>query len=81
VVVLERFGPAHHRGASHGGERIFCHAHEDPAYVRMALAADQAWTRLDHDTDRTLIHRSASSTTVTPPSWIGWPRRQPTAAS
>jgi sarcosine oxidase len=57
VVVLERFGPGHHRGASHGGERIFRHAHEDPDYVDMALAAEQAWTRLEHDTGRTLIHR------------------------
>jgi sarcosine oxidase len=58
VVVLERFGPAHHRGASHGGERIFRHAHENPDYVEMALAAEQAWTRLEHDTGRTLIHRT-----------------------
>jgi len=57
VVVLERFGPGHHRGASHGGERIFRHAHEDPAYVEMALAAEQAWTRLEHDIGQTLIHR------------------------
>lgn len=57
VVVLERFGPGHHRGASHGGERIFRHAHEDPAYVEMALAAERAWTRLEQDTGRTLIDR------------------------
>ncbi len=57
VVVLERFGPGHHRGASHGGERIFRHAHEDPGYVDMALAAEHAWTRLEQDTGRTLIHR------------------------
>ena len=57
VVVLERFGPAHHRGASHGGERIFRHAHEDPAYVEMALIAEQAWTRIEHDIGRPLIDR------------------------
>jgi sarcosine oxidase len=57
VVVLERFGPAHHRGASHGGERIFRHAHEDPVYVEMALAAEDAWTGLEHAIGRTLIHR------------------------
>lgn len=33
VVVLGRFGFGHRRGASHGGERIFRHAHVDPAYV------------------------------------------------
>jgi sarcosine oxidase len=58
VVVLERFGPAHHRGASHGGERIFRHAHENPGYVAMALAAERDWTRLEHDTGHPLIHRT-----------------------
>lgn len=33
VVVLERFGFGHGRGASHGGERIFRHAHVDRAHV------------------------------------------------
>jgi sarcosine oxidase len=57
VVVLERFGPAHHRGASHGTERIFRHAHVDAGYVDMALAAEEAWTRIEHEIGRTLIHR------------------------
>jgi sarcosine oxidase len=57
VVVLERFGAAHHRGASHGTERIFRHAHVDADYVAMALAAEEAWTRIEHEIGRTLIHR------------------------
>jgi sarcosine oxidase len=57
VVVLERFGVAHHRGASHGTERIFRHAHVDAGYVEMALAAEEAWTRIEHEIGRTLIHR------------------------
>jgi sarcosine oxidase len=57
VVVLERFAFGHHRGASHGGERIFRHAHTDRAYVEMALAADEGWRRLERSTGRQLIHR------------------------
>jgi sarcosine oxidase len=57
VVVLERFGAGHHRGASHGAERIFRHAHVDPAYVEMALAAEGGWRQLERATGRTLIHR------------------------
>lgn len=57
VVVLERFGFGHHRGASHGGERIFRHAHVDRAYVDMALAADDGWRRLERLSGRRLIER------------------------
>jgi sarcosine oxidase len=57
VVVLERFRLGHDRGASHGGERIFRHAHTDRAYVDMALAADEGWQRLERDSGRRLIHR------------------------
>ncbi len=57
VVVLERFPIGHDRGASHGGERIFRHAHTDRAYVDMALAADEEWQRLESATGRTITHR------------------------
>jgi sarcosine oxidase len=57
VVVLERFELGHNRGASHGGERIFRHAHVDPAYVAMALSAEEGWLRLEHDAGRRLLHR------------------------
>ena len=57
VVVFERFGFGHHRGASHGGERIFRHAHVDRAYVDMALAADDGWQRLERWCGRRLIER------------------------
>ncbi|WP_316316756.1 FAD-dependent oxidoreductase, partial [Clavibacter michiganensis] len=34
VLGLERFGPAHNLGSSHGGSRIYRQAYfEDPAYV------------------------------------------------
>ena len=57
VVLFERFAPGHARGASHGGERIWRHAYTDPAYVEMALAAEEGWHRLERDGGRPLLHR------------------------
>ncbi|MGH9214424.1 MAG: FAD-dependent oxidoreductase [Acidimicrobiales bacterium] len=60
VVLLERFEPAHHRGASHGEERIFRYLYSDLAYVEMARAADDGWQRLERDAGRRLLHRVGS---------------------
>jgi sarcosine oxidase len=57
IVLLERFAHGHVRGASHGGERIFRYGYTDRVYVRLALAADELWQRLEHDTGRTLVDR------------------------
>jgi sarcosine oxidase len=57
VAVLERFDPGHHRGASHGDERIFRYLYSDPAYVEMALAAEEGWQRLERATGKQLVHR------------------------
>jgi sarcosine oxidase len=57
VVLVERFAPGHDRGASHGGERIWRHAYVDPAYVEMALAADEGWRRLEVAHGGPLRHR------------------------
>jgi sarcosine oxidase len=57
VVVLERFEQGHVRGASHGGERIFRYGYADPIYVRLAVAADEGWARLEHDAGAPLIDR------------------------
>ncbi|HEY3140868.1 MAG TPA: N-methyl-L-tryptophan oxidase [Acidimicrobiales bacterium] len=60
VVVLERFEAGHHRGASHGDERIFRYLYADPTYVEMAVAADEGWQRLERDAGRPLFHRVGS---------------------
>jgi sarcosine oxidase len=57
VVLVERFDAGHDRGASHGGERIWRHAYTDPAYVEMALAAEEGWRRLESAAGRPLLHR------------------------
>ena len=40
VLGLEKFGPVHNRGSSHGGSRITRQSYfEDPAYVPLLLRA------------------------------------------
>ena len=50
VLGLERFGPAHDQGSSHGGSRIIRQSYfEDPAYVPLLLRAYELWHELDAD--------------------------------
>ena len=47
VLGLERFGPAHALGSSHGGSRIIRQSYfEDPAYVPLLLRAYELWEQL-----------------------------------
>ena len=55
VVVLERFGPGHANGSSHGATRIFRFAYPDEAYVRMAQAALPLWRELEQDSGEVLL--------------------------
>src|SRR5579864_6935830 len=55
VLGLERFGPAHNRGSSHGGSRVTRQAYfEDPAYVPLLLRAYELWEQVEHDSGRTI---------------------------
>jgi sarcosine oxidase len=56
VLGLERFGPAHDRGSSHGESRIIRQAYfEDPAYVPLLLRAYPLWQRLQRDAKAELL--------------------------
>ncbi|GAA0897460.1 N-methyl-L-tryptophan oxidase [Virgisporangium ochraceum] len=56
VLGLERFGPAHDRGSSHGDSRITRQAYfEDPAYVPLLLRAHELWDTLARDSGRDVI--------------------------
>jgi sarcosine oxidase len=56
VLGLERFGPAHDRGSSHGGSRVTRQAYfEDPAYVPLLLRAYELWESLARDSGRDVI--------------------------
>ncbi|GAA2634059.1 N-methyl-L-tryptophan oxidase [Streptomyces axinellae] len=53
VLGLERFGPAHNRGSSHGGSRITRQSYfEDPAYVPLLLRSYELFAKLERDTGR-----------------------------
>src|SRR5690606_2936772 len=58
TLLLERFAFLHDRGSSHGGSRIFRHAYEDVAHVRLAVAADAAWQALEAETSERLLFRT-----------------------
>jgi sarcosine oxidase len=56
VLGLERHGPAHDLGASHGGSRITRQSYfEDPAYVPLLLRAYELWEALERDSGRDLM--------------------------
>jgi sarcosine oxidase len=56
VLGLERFGPAHALGSSHGGSRIIRQSYfEDPAYVPLLLRSYELWDRLQRDCGRDVI--------------------------
>ena len=56
VLGLERFGPAHDRGSSHGGSRIIRQSYfEDPAYVPLLLRAYELWRELEADSGADLM--------------------------
>jgi sarcosine oxidase len=55
VVLVERFGPGHARGGSHGATRIFRLSYPDQEYVQLAQAALPLWRRLEQETDERLL--------------------------
>ncbi len=56
VLGLERHGPAHDLGASHGGSRITRQSYfEDPAYVPLLLRSYELWEALERDSGRDLM--------------------------
>lgn len=56
VLGLERFGPVHDRGSSHGGSRITRQSYfEDPAYVPLLLRSYELWERLERDSGRDVL--------------------------
>jgi sarcosine oxidase len=62
VLGLERFGPAHNLGSSHGGSRIYRQTYfEDPAYVPLLLRAHDLWEKLAVDSGREVFTEPAPS--------------------
>jgi sarcosine oxidase len=57
VLLLERFGPGHTRGSSHGATRIFRLAYRDPRYVALAERALPLWRELEDAAGETLLEQ------------------------
>ncbi|GAA4941592.1 N-methyl-L-tryptophan oxidase [Streptomonospora halophila] len=75
VLGLERFGPAHDRGSSHGGSRIIRQAYfEHPDYVPLLLRAYELWEALERDSGTGLL-------TVTGALMVGRPGTRTVAGS
>src|SRR3954464_6413699 len=56
VLGLEKFGPAHDQGSSHGGSRITRQSYfERPDYVPLLLRACELFEKLAQDTGREVI--------------------------
>ncbi|MEV6631072.1 N-methyl-L-tryptophan oxidase [Actinoplanes sp. NPDC051470] len=59
VLGLEKFGPAHDQGASHGGSRITRQSYfEGPDYVPLLLRAYELFDQLARDSGREVIRRT-----------------------
>jgi sarcosine oxidase len=55
VLLLERFGPGHDRGGSHGSTRIFRLMYAEGDYVRFAQHALRAWRDLESESGMSLL--------------------------
>lgn len=63
VLGLERFGPAHAFGASHGGSRIYRQSYaEGPDYVPLLLRARELWDELGRDCGEVMFTRTGGLT-------------------
>jgi sarcosine oxidase len=58
VTLLERFGPGHRNGASHGATRNLNLAYSDPDYVAMLAESVRLWTELEADCGEQLLART-----------------------
>ena len=57
VVLLERFGPGHSFGASHGRSRIYRSTYAQPHHQALIAEARQLWGELEAETGTTLLHQ------------------------
>jgi sarcosine oxidase len=75
VLGLDRYGPVHDLGSSHGKSRIIRQAYfESPAYVPLLLRAYELWRGIEHDSGLPLL-------TITGGLMIGTPESAVVAGS
>jgi sarcosine oxidase len=70
VLGLERHGPAHDKGSSHGGSRIIRQSYfEGPGYVPLLLRAYELWEKLAIDAQRD-VFRLTGGLFIGPPDCL-----------
>lgn len=59
TLLIDAFDPPHGEGSHHGEPRLIRHAYSGgPAYVSLALRADEKWRQLEEDTGLRLLDRT-----------------------
>ena len=67
VVLLERFGPGHRQGASHGRSRIYRSTYPQPHHQALVAEARRLWAELEAETGTTLLHPASGVATAAGP--------------
>jgi sarcosine oxidase len=70
VVLLERFGPGHAFGASHGRARIYRSTYAEPHHQALVAEARQLWAELEAETGTTLLHPASGVATAAAPGQL-----------
>ncbi|RKN05928.1 N-methyl-L-tryptophan oxidase [Streptomyces radicis] len=58
VIALDRFGPGHHRGSSHGRTRMIRRAYPHPVWNGLVDRAFAAWAALEAESGERLVRRT-----------------------
>ncbi|WNS40865.1 N-methyl-L-tryptophan oxidase [Paenibacillus sp. MMS20-IR301] len=59
TLLIDAFDPPHTQGSHHGEPRLIRHAYSgDPAYIDLALRAQQLWEEAEAESGKTLLVRS-----------------------
>ncbi|WP_343056564.1 FAD-dependent oxidoreductase [Modestobacter versicolor] len=56
VVLLERFGPGHAHGASHGRSRIYRSTYAQPHHQALVAEARRLWAELEEESGARVLH-------------------------
>jgi sarcosine oxidase len=78
VVLLERFGPGHAHGASHGRARIYRSTYSQPHHQALVAEARVLWAELEDESGVRVLHPAPGVTTAAP-SGLGRLREVATA--
>ena len=66
VVLLERFGPGHAHGASHGRARIYRSTYAQPHHQALVAEARALWGELEEESGVRVLHPAPGVTTAAP---------------